>query len=282
MHSKRAPYSKLETLTPKLADHLLETLTHGPLNIDQVSFLATELRENRWRKFPGAIMIADAERVLVDGAHRCGACSLTGISFPVYIWHNVPADTNPDLGIRGHSLAEAMKLNKNIVSAARQLAAACCKHHPVKMSMGSTLIVLDEFQGDIERVTKAMAGFRAGKHAWVVGALALACGADPGTIPFIEAFGSGEGLHRGDPAKAARQWLTNNEPSGHDHNHGAAVETLLIAAYHAAMGEQITVLRRSDQGLNYFLGRKAGFVKALRSALTLLLPRPRTQPVVRA
>jgi hypothetical protein len=86
-------YNLVIDLTPEIAsDWLAHANTHNRVLIDNhVDYLASEMKAGRWRLTHQGIAFSD-NRVLLDGQHRLWAVVMSGVTVPVRIFVNEPAD----------------------------------------------------------------------------------------------------------------------------------------------------------------------------------------------
>lgn len=269
---------KLETVTPEIARELLKANTRNRrVRSAHVDFLASEMVNGRWKVTSETIAI-DPQGIIVDGQHRLLAVAQSGTPIEFWVARDVPLDTQDviDFGSQ-RSVADQLHLGDGIananlmVGALRTITSICCYYQSVKLSTDAARLVYSEFGNDVEFVIENTRNFRPGFKTWVIGSLALAYSADRSAGPFIEAFGSGEGLLRGNPAKAARDWLVNARKNGSEliaHSYKkSAIEGLLNAAYNHVTGDQISTIRRGTQGVDYFTGKRRKAVAMIREQM---------------
>lgn len=267
---------KLETITPDAARRLLKNNTRNRrVRQGHVDFLASEMANGRWKTTSETIAISP-DGTLVDGQHRLLAVSQSGATVDLWVARDVPMETQDFLdgaGVGGgRNISDQLHLDGvayscQLVGAARTIVSMSCYYQNPKVSIGMVRIVLNEYQRDIEAVLKHAIQFRPGMKAWVLGSLAFALNADRAVMPFIEAFGSGENLSRGHPAKAARDWLTNGGVAIRSSYRKHAIEGLLNAAYNSVVGNQLSTIRRGSQGVDYFTGKKRKFIISVREQM---------------
>jgi len=261
---------QLKTITPEIARAMLKGNTHNlPVRASHVDYLASEMTAGRWSLTHQGI--AFDEGVVVDGQHRLLAVVQSGVTIQAWVFGDVPLSVQEliDKG-RIRSIADELGHFGGVQYAAAKAATCravlliCCNFQNVKMSVGCCKTILAAIGGEIEVVIKATENFHPGRRAWVHGALALALSADRSVEPFILAFGSGENLKTGDPAKALRDWLTNGGLHTKKTYKGAAVEGVFNAAYNALQGQKLQNIKRGFQGIEFFLTKKRKLVGALR------------------
>jgi hypothetical protein len=266
---------KLETVTPEIARQLLKKNDHNRRVRDtHVDFLAAEMANSRWHLTSETIAIA-TDGTVVDGQHRLLAVAQSGATIQVWVARDVPIEAQEyiDIGTprnAGDQLGlGGLEYANQKVSAARTIISMCCYYQNPKASIGMIRLVLEEYERDIEFcIKKVIDGkFRPGAKGWVYGTLAFALNADRSVAPFIEAFGSGIDLSRGNPAKAARDWLTNGGVALRSSYRKTAIEGLCNAAYNSIMGGSISSVRRGSQGLDYFTGKKRRSVATIREQM---------------
>lgn len=266
---------KLETVTPEMARNLLKKNDHNRrVREHHVDFLASEIANGRWKLTSETIAISP-DGVIVDGQHRLIAVTQSGVAVECWVARGVPMDVQDviDTGtVRTVSdqlqLGDGLKNATMSVAAVRQIVALCCDFQKVKISTDLARIILSEFGREIEFCIDKLFPFRPGFRAWVIGSLAFAMSADRHTSVFIEALGSGENITRGDPAKAARDWLTNGSSiSLTKHYKRGAIEGLMNAAYNSVLNNRLTSIRRGAQGVDYFTGKKRRTVATVREQM---------------
>lgn len=265
---------KLMTITPALArDFLKKNVNNRPVRQIHVDFLASEIAGGRWVVTHQGIAFSGDHEVLLDGQHRLLAIIQAGIAVDMWVAWGLPAEaqSNMDAGIATRGVGDQLHLvdgisNANLKAAAvRSLVSICCYYQTPKCSVGFTRSVLLDIDRDMDFVLTALDKFKPARRAWVIGALTLAYSAERAVGPFIEAFGSGENLKNGDPAKAARDWLLNSNISvTYKRN---AIESILNAAYNAVNGSSITQLKKGERGAEYFRAKKRKLVTTLREQM---------------
>lgn len=261
---------KLETITPEIAREMLKCNTRNlPVRNSHVDYLASEMAAGRWQLTHQGIAF-DGD-TLVDGQHRLLAVVQSGVTVQAWVFGDVPL-TVQALVDKGRIRSVADELShfdgiehaKQKAAACRAVLSICCYFQAVKMSSGSCKKVLAELERDFDFVIEATKNFRPAQRNWIQGALTIALSADRNVAAFIEAFGSGENLKGGDPAKALRDWLTNGGRNIRANYKRAAIEGVFNAAYNAAAGQKITQIKRGVQGVEYFLTKKRKFVATVR------------------
>lgn len=261
---------QIKTITPEIAREMLKCNTRNlPVRQTHVDYLASEMSAGRWQLTHQGIAF-DGD-VLVDGQHRLLAVVQSGATVEMWVFGDVPLEVQAmvDKG-RIRSVADELSHFDGVehakakAAACRAVLSICCYFQSIKMSSGSCKKILSELERDLDFVIEATKPFKPAQRNWIQGALAIAVSGDRNVVPFIEAFGSGENLKAGDPAKAVRDWLTNGGRNIRSSYKRAAVEGIFNAAYNATTGDKITTIKRGVQGMNYFLNKKRKFVSSVR------------------
>jgi hypothetical protein len=131
--------------------------------------------------------------------------------------------------------------------------------------MSTARFVYSEFGTDIETTIEHVRKFRPAFRGWVLGTLAFALNADRRTLPFVEAFGHGEGLRRGQAAKTARDWFCKDSAVLSANYQRGATESLFNLAYNHIHGSDVVNARRGVQGFDFFTGKNRKFVTSIRA-----------------
>lgn len=269
--------AKLTTITPDVARDFLQWNTRNlPVRPSVVDFYASEMSAGRWALTHQGIAFGEIDgiKVLIDGQHRLLACVQSGVTIEAWVTWDAPIATQVlvDKG-RIRSVADEL-LHFNGVqyaskktSAARCLISLCCNFQNIKMSNGMADLVIGELGREMDFVIEACKNFRPADRTWVLAVLSFAYSADRSLGVFIEAFGSGENLKHGDPAKALRDWLTNGGRSITANYKRAAIEGVFNACYNATTGNSISTIKRGANGLDYFTGKKRRFVTTVRESM---------------
>lgn len=271
MDTKLKP--RQEVITPERARELLKGNTHNRLVRNaHVDFLASEIAGGRWVVQGDSIKIAP-DGTVVDGQHRLLAIIQANAAIETFVIYDYPLALQPSIDIGGSirtvpdqlGLSEGLPNKQLAVAAARQIASICCYFQGPKLSVGTALMIIQEYNRELDYVIAACKGFKPGLRGWVIGSLVLAMKADRQLTSFIDAFGSGENLRSGDPALAARQWLLNGktEALGASYKR-AAIEGIFNAAYNALTGERISKIKRGERGLEHFMGKNRKSVATIR------------------
>ena len=265
---------KLETVTPEMARNYLKKNDHNRrVRERHVDFLASEISNGRWVVTSETIALSP-EGMIVDGQHRLLAIAQAGIPVQCWIASDVPMDVQDKIDFCSpRNVADQLGLGDGVANATltagacRVITSICCYYQMPKSSVDFARLVHSEFRNELEFCIEKIRPFRPGYRAWVIGALAFAMSADKGVSPFIEAFGSGENLVRGNPAKAARDWILNGSINIDKSYKRGAIEGLLNAAYNGVNGGSISSVKRGAQGVDYFTGKKRRTVATLREQM---------------
>jgi hypothetical protein len=279
---------KLETITPAAAREFLKNNTHNRMVRDAwVNTLACEIANNRWETTHQGIAIA-ADGTIIDGQHRLLAIAQAGIAVEVYVARDVPMEIQvvTDTGSK-RNVADFLNLNDKLgnanvkAAALRQIVSIACYYQNPCTTYGLIKYLYDEVGRELEFVVSAVHTFKPAMKGWVLGALTLAYAADRSVGPFIEAFGNGENLKHGDPAKAARDWLI---ASASRHLVGSykrgAIEGLLNAAFNAAGGQRITTVKRGVQGADHFIAKRRKLISTIREQMRHQIETVTVEPVM--
>lgn len=238
-----------------------------------VDFLASEMVGGRWVETPQGIAFAVDGR-LIDGQHRLGALIQANMTIPFWVAFDCVPEAQDVMDCQIiRTVPDQLQLgglanSKLKVAAVRQIVSLCTNFQNYKIGVQFTRGVLLEFERDIEFVMDALVQFKPSRRGFVIGALAFAVSADRRARDFVQSFGSGENLRKGNPAKTARDWLTNGNSSCLRQSYKApAVEILMNAAFNAVTGADITQAKSGARGLQFFMGKKRRFVETIREQM---------------
>lgn len=270
---------KIETITPAAAREMLKQNSQNrTVRQKHVDFLAAEMTNGRWQTTSETIAFS-TDGVIVDGQHRLLAIVQSNTAVEVLVARDVSMGTQDviDCG-SARTVADQLHLsdgvtNANLVAAAaRQIVSLCCYYQNPKMSVATTRFVLAEYGKEIDAAIESIGNFKPGRKGWIIGALAFAYNADRSVGKFIEAFGSGEGLIRGNPVKAARDWLVNGNGEALKKKFTKSrIEGLLNAAYNHSVGSQLITIRGGSQGVDFFTSKNRRSVATIREQMKHLL-----------
>lgn len=279
--------AKTETITPEIAGELLKKNTHNRrVRAGYVDYLASEMANGRWcSETAEAIKIAD-DGTIVDGQHRLLAIKQSNTAIEVMVARGVPLRAQELMdGGTPRTVADNLQLSDRLTSAnlkvatVRQIVSICCYYQNPRVSIGMARFVLAEYQRDIDTVIAQVSNFRPGMRGWIIGTLAFALHADRQALSFIQAFGSGENLSRGSPAKAARDWLISGAAGSaklrNAHTYKKpAVEGLMNAVYNDIFKNPLSTIRRGAQGVDYFTGKSRRSVATIREQMKYIMQTP--------
>jgi hypothetical protein len=239
------------------------------------------MANSRWLLTHQGICLA-ADGTLLDGQHRLLAIiqSNCSIEMMVTTGGNQQTQAATDVGICARSVGDMLHLMdgmKNATlrsSACRQIVVMCGHYQGYKMSVGITRMVHDEFKSEIDFLIESLHTFKPAYKGWIIGTLAFCLSADKRCAEFISKFGSGEDLKHTDAAKAARDWIVNgNSAALQKHSKRSAVESICNATYNSIMGNPIVAIKTGSRGVDYFMGKKRGFVESTRVQISQQMAR---------
>lgn len=264
---------KTITLTPARARELLsgDKNNHNRVvRAARVDYYASEIASGRWRLTHHGIGIAD-DGTVVDGQHRMLACIQANQPIEIMLVEGVPMESQDviDGGLLrsvGDQLHLGGMANANIVAASiKSIVTTCCGGGSVKLSVSATRDIYAIYEREIDVALTSARKCKPFLRAWIIGSLALALHADRRATEFVNQFGEGENLKKGNPAKATRDWILNrNGLAGHQSYRGGSIEALLNGVFNAIHGNEITQVKKGRQGLEYFLGRERKNVTTFR------------------
>lgn len=260
------------TITPARARELLKgNGNNRQLRIKHVEYLAAEITGGRWVCTHQGIAISKDGKV-VDGQHRLEACIMANRPIDVMLFKDVPMsvqDVSDSGAIRSVPdqlhITDGLK-NANItVAGVRAIISLVCFGNNPKLSVQVARDIHAFYASEIEIVVNALRETRPLLKGWIVGSLAFAMKADRRSREFVDKFGSGQGLVRGDPALAARNWIINGNGliAFRDYRR-SGMEALLNSVYNSVHGNPITLIKRGSLGADYFIGRERKNVTTIR------------------
>lgn len=258
-------------VTPNMASEWLKLNVHNrSVRRSHVGFLADEMLNGRWLLNHQGIALNHDK--LIDGQHRLLAIVQSGKSVPMLVTTEMDINTQDTLDIgTKRSIADQLHLNDGLnnaimKSSACRTVAIICAGTKVKMSIGTTRLILSEMETELELVTSLADKFIPGKRSWIIGSLAFALHADNDCLGFVEGFYTGENLPSKSPAKAARDWVTNRIGyilGGSDPI--PKCQAICNAVKNYVVGIDQTTIKTGVSGLDYFIAKKKKLVAQIRA-----------------
>jgi len=264
--------SQVEIITPEMAEQYLAANTHNrPLSDSSVTSFAEDMVSGRWLLNGDAIRFT-LDGTLLDGQHRLAAIVEAGISVPMLVIRNLPADVfeTIDAG-RRRSASDVLHVmgTKNSIETASagrvsllfstrgQLAG------PVSRSAITSYTIARPYLAELVaqwKVAKASHITSASPSAAVLFLANERRLMDNHVAAFIEGVGSGADLQRGDPRLALREWAINERSRARGFIATKTAFAAVARAWTAYMqGRDLRLLKIPREGLSAQSLEIAGF-----------------------
>lgn len=271
----------IETITPAIAAQYLKKNTNNRnLRDSFVYYLANEMIAGRWQiTNQGIAFFADGQ--LADGQHRLQAVVQSGITIKVMVTRGLPLDAMSaiDVGAK-RSVADFLHLHhgvtdaNNMAAGARQIVSIFFgfQNYPVPPLV--VKMVIDNYSKDLSAAITSARAFKPASKSWLIACLAIAHHRHAQTVaPLLAGLATGEGLKRGDPAHAMREWLVG----GGDHFRGSytrpKVEAALNILMHQVLSNSYRCVKSGVQGFNFFIPAERKMIEAIREEIAHLIKR---------
>lgn len=250
--------AKIEIIDPAYAKQLLATgISNRPISEAAVLRYAKDMAEEKWQSNGQGVVLTDAG-VLLDGQHRMHAVVRAGCPVSMLVVRGVDQDSfvTIDSG-RARMLSDVLAIdgyhNTNQLAASARLAynyivGTNLRQSPTKPSLrqfvmdcpylpeiGKT-IYANPGKGPIRRLSTAMAGvlFLGNSRRRY----------DPEIAEFHDAVVSGQGLFKGDPRLALREWIINHDNKAVSRIDSDMIFSGIAKAWNAfATGDAMQIIR---------------------------------------
>lgn len=235
----------------------------------RVNEYALAMKNNQWMHSHQGIAF-DNSGSLRDGQHRIMAIIQSGCSITSNVSFDVPSEAFDavDRGqLRGIgqqlSMSHGIKNSNHVSSACRMIALICCRASP-SMTVANTLLIEKIFSHSIRYSISSLAKCRPIYRSEIIGSLSFCHRAMPSELSdFICKLTSGEGLKRGSPVLTTRNYLLNSPPKNQSMiGHSACASAL--GAMHHVLGNQLTQIKYSNSGLDFFRDKQPKIVRTIR------------------
>lgn len=273
-----------ETITPRRAQELLDVhwkhdrqRTPSQTVVDAYARL---MQAHLWGLTHQGIAVAD-DGELIDGIHRLLAVVQSGASVRMMVARGVPAKSKTnqdtiDLIDRGRlrTVGQQLQLRHNyangnlVASASRSVLVIACRAigiDPGRMSVSSTLAVLDSFGSELTYCISERSSLPGLRNGAVLGAFAFAMRPFPeDTKGAYTQFVSGENVSRGNPMLTLRNFIQAKPNSANGNVTLMTARATLQALHKIVLRESLGCVKsNSDMGLQFFLDKQKQAVNKL-------------------
>jgi hypothetical protein len=254
---RKKPFSELVTLTPILAEILLEhNPINRPLSKPNVADLMSDVGAGRWT-LNGESIVVSKKGYVLDGQHRCWIVKHTGVAIETFMTFGIDEEARYTIDIGKPKSAPNFLSMKGRKDTNNLAAAVGCylqwrQHGYIRYSGGrptktEVLAGADLFKGIDDSVALVTGATKRGLGSRSVLAFCHYVfwkrsgreNADHFMLRLIE----GDGLKKGDPILVCRNRLTGNMHRGNTANDRA--ELVFKAWNHYRRGETVTSLKLS-------------------------------------
>jgi hypothetical protein len=215
------PLTELVLVGPDLAKEWLEgSAPNRALSLRAVDRYADDMRAGRWL-MNGQPVIFNREGALIDGRHRLSAILLAGVEVTLLVVRGVEqaAFTTMDSG-RSRSIGDVLSIqghkNTNVLSAVSRIVWNYCAGVSLRYQAPRAVLLelardhpkLDDVIANVANKTGKMGSVVPVTQTSAVLALAGESGRWEGEMAaFLDGAINGEGLFKGDPRLALRNWI---------------------------------------------------------------------------
>lgn len=268
--------TEIKTITPKMAEEYLATVVkekQRSLRDHTVDQYAKAMSLGHWVLTHQGICFDDSGS-LCDGQHRCAAIARSGVSVKMMVTTGMDERQNDlftfDAIDRGalRGIGQQIQVrhgikDSNRVAAAARVIAHLCLRSSTKMTVATTMRVLDRFLDEIYFVNRSLP-LSVMLTGPVIGTLAFCKRAMPKELEsFILRVGDGDGIKRGDPSFALRAVLLQGSPgNGFLASNEKACAT---ACMHHVLGNKLTLIKSTMIGIDFFSDKQPRIVDEISS-----------------
>ena len=281
--------TQIKTITPALAAQYLKmNATNRRLRLNVVSKYANDMRNGNWVLTHQGIAFSDKGE-LIDGQHRLSAILESETPIEMLVSFGIPEKANGN----GVSIIPMDAVDRGVPRligdqlcirhgyANGRLVASCCSVITsicagtgggcYGLTIPITLQIINEFKHSILYAIDEMSRKKGLRAAAVLGSVAFAHDTEPGpTERFYEQLVSGEGLKKGDPVYALREYILG--PTGGTAGNAGrlrAIMALFNALDMQIGGKPCKGVRFSSYGLDKFIEKQQVKVAKVRSLFGL-------------
>lgn len=271
---------KIETISPRQAERWLADNNTGNRNIRQthVDYLANEMLAGRWHQTGQGIAFFE-DGTLADGQHRLAAIVQSGVSVPLVVTRGLKKEAMPaiDVGAK-RNLADYLYLHHGVrdanlsTAALRTITSFCLGNKSMVLPAEVALAALSRFGQDIIESIHSVRDTTLFRRGWLIGVLAFARHSHREQIDvFLEGFGSGVNLKKGDPAHTLRTWLMGSPAALKRNYKGPALESAFNVLHAHVTSRPVFTVRSGRSGMAYFLERERQYIAKLRAELSHMI-----------
>jgi hypothetical protein len=263
--------TEIVLVTPKTAKQWMDKVDPAKqrnLNPRTVTQYATAMRLGHWILTHQGIAFDDAGN-LCDGQHRVAAIVESGVSVKMMVTTGMDEKQGElftfDAIDRGSLRGIGQQLqvrhgvtNANRMSGAARTIALLCTRSSEKMTVATTLAVLEKYGAQIRRVLNAIIRPQALAGGGAAGTMAFCLKAVPSLSTFVDRVGDGDGVKKGDPAYALREYLLTN--TGNGGLFGGREKACALCAMHEVLGNKVVLIKQTMAGIDFFADKQPRIV----------------------
>lgn len=279
--------TNIESISPtRASEYLKRNKTNRPLKDGLVEQYALDMRKGHWLLNHQGIAF-DTHGHLIDGQHRLRAVELSGSTIPFMVTTGLPVAVENGLKVftmdtvdRGklRSIGDQLVLrhgctNGNLTAAAIQtIGIIALNGQRPRLTVPTATAILDLYRREVECAVENRSSEVGIRSSVFVGAIAFALKTDRAKVQeFYTLITSGEGLYKSgatSSAYALRKFLCSTDLGG-SANRWRGVCVALNAAKHFSMGMQVSQLKNTSLGVEYFVNRQKSSVAKIVELTTI-------------
>jgi hypothetical protein len=206
---------------------------------------------------------------LCDGQHRVAAVVESGVSVKMMVTTGMnekqgelftfdAIDRGALRGIGQQLQVRHGVTNANRMAGAARTVALLCTRSSTKMTVATTLAVLEKYGDQIRHVINALKSPQVLLGGGASGTLAFCLKAMPSLSTFIDRIGDGDGIKKGDPAYALREHLLTNNINGG--LFAGREKACALCAMHEVLGNRVMQIKQTMAGIDFFADKQPRIV----------------------
>lgn len=263
-------------ITPKIAKQwltLVDPSKQRRLNARTVTQYATAMKLGHWILTHQGVAF-DAQGNLCDGQHRLAAIVESGVSVQMMVTTGMAEKQGTlftfDAIDRGalRGISQQLQVRHGVPNACQMAAGArciavLCKRASVKMTVATTLFVIDKYGNELRHVMVALRYPQSLRVGGAFGSLAFCLKAVPALKSFVDRIGDGDGIKKGEPAHTLREYLLTTK--GQNGAFCGREKACALCAMHEVLGNKIQLIKQTMAGIDFFSDKQPRIVDEIAS-----------------
>jgi len=254
--------------------------TNRKIRQGSVNYYANEMINGRWKETGQGISFFE-DGSLADGQHRLLGIIKSGVTISLPVARGIKKDAmgSYDVGAK-RSVGDYLNLHMGEKNANRKAAAICNIVRTffgtnLRVSADLTVTILDIYRDQMEQVVSFTHTNHLLRKGWIIAAFTVALKSHPDVSDFIAAVASGANLKPNSPELAFSRWIAQSENTRASLN-DRYLRIAYTALYAFIKGSNVSLLRPSNIGINYFRKREQETISLLEGELIMLRDRKET------